>query len=74
MAIRETPTWSDAATGTPEKVIVATSTAHVVRAVGGAMAARRRIAVRSGGTASKSSSTTRPLIDMVLMDRVEYDP
>jgi FAD/FMN-containing dehydrogenase len=63
-------------TGTPDEVCLVTSTGDVVRAVQNAVTVGRQLAVRSGGHCFEGfvdDPAVRSLIDMSLMNRVEYD-
>ncbi|MFC6093108.1 FAD-binding oxidoreductase [Saccharothrix lopnurensis] len=62
--------------GRPDHVRVATSTRQVVDAVSEAVARGRRIAVRSGGHGWEdftTSSDIKVLLDLSLMDQVQFD-
>lgn len=64
-------------TGSPDEVRLVTSTDDVVAAVQDAVRAGRRIAVRSGGHCFEGfvdDPQVRTLIDMSLLNRVDYDP
>lgn len=62
--------------GSPERIVLATSTADVVQAVQQAVDSGKRLAVRSGGHCYENF-TTHPDIDIVLdlsrMDDISYD-
>lgn len=63
-------------TGRPDHVLLATSTADVVRAVGDAVSTGRRLAVRSGGHCFEdftASPDIQVLVDLSPMAAVSYD-
>ncbi|SEG79833.1 aclacinomycin oxidase [Nonomuraea solani] len=63
--------------GRPDEIRVVSSTDHVVRAVGEAVRAGRRVAVRSGGHCFENFTAdpaVKTLLDLSPMDEVGYDP
>ncbi|MCX4977861.1 FAD-binding oxidoreductase [Streptomyces sp. NBC_00620] len=63
--------------GTPDEICVAASSDDVVRAVQDAVAAGRRIALRSGGHCYEdfvANAAVRTVIDLSRLNSVEYDP